>query len=242
MERNTINQTDVQNLYNSMQNIWPEDDCWYTYTHQQIWKYLKKAERQLCFYEKTLILNAGSAGNDYEITGKHIHLDIAEKHLKGLSDAIVGSVENIPIANNTFDACICVGSVINYCDAMAAISELSRVLKPSGYLILDYDQSKSFEFIGTHTYNKNAEIVNTFNSGFNDKIWVYSDKYITNILEVNGFSLLRKKYYHNISPLFLKLLKDENKASKFAPLDRIVQHMPLINRISCNIILTAQLI
>ena len=36
---------------------------------------------------------------------------------------------------NFFDTAICVGSVINYCDALTALSEIYRVLKHDSYLI-----------------------------------------------------------------------------------------------------------
>lgn len=190
-----------------MNTIWPEDDLWYSYTHHKVLEYLQSEEIALKIEAKTKILNAGSAGNDYGIIGNHLHLDIAESHLKNIPNALVGNIEKIPLNENTFDLCICVGSVIKYCDALSSISEFARVLKHGGYLILDYDQSKSFEFIGTQTYNKNAEIITTFNSGYNDKIWVYSDEYISDILKEVGFKILRKKYYHNLSPLAIKFTK-----------------------------------
>lgn len=235
-----INQEDVRTLYNGIENIWPENDQWYNYTHQQITNFLKHYEKVLNINSNTLILNAGSAGNDYGISGKHIHLDIAEKHLVDIPNSIVGSIEQIPIEDNIFDVCICVGSVINYCDAFTALNEIKRILKPNGYLILDYDQSKSFEFVGTSTYNKNIDMVHTFNSGSDDKIWVYSDNYMSSILNEKNFKIINKKFYHNISPLIYKLTNDEYKSSKFAFLDKIACHIPILRNVSCNIILIAQ--
>lgn len=146
----------------------------------------------------------------------------------------------MPFADSFFDVCICVGSVINYCDAMSSIGEICRILKPKGLLVLDFDQSKSFEYIGTSFYSKNAEIVETFNSGFSDKIWVYSEKYINSILKSYHFKILRKHHYHCLSPLAYRFIKDETKASKYAPFDKLVSILPFLKNISCNIILTAQ--
>lgn len=108
------------------------------------------------------------------------------------------SAEDMPIADNSFDVCICVGSVINYCNVISAISEFNRILKIGGYLILDFDQSRNYEFVGADTYNSNLDIVETFNSGYVDKIWVYSEKYIANTLQHYKFSIINKEYYHTI--------------------------------------------
>lgn len=55
---------------------------------------------------------------------------------------------DLPFAENSIDNILCVGSVLNYCDAIAAISEFNRVLKYNGHLILEYESSWGFEYIG----------------------------------------------------------------------------------------------
>lgn len=240
MSKLFIDPDEVKKLYNSMEEIWPKNDKWYQYTYKQIQSFLKRWEVKLGFDESTLILNAGSGGNTYDINGRHTHLDISEKHLEGIDDAIIASVEDIPISDNSCDVCICVGSVINYCDVTSAISEFSRILKKGGYLILDFDQSRNYEFIGTETYNSNLDIIETFNSGFVDKVWVYSEKYITSILKHNEFSIISKKYYHTMSCLVYKLLHNEQKAAKYVNLDKLIKWIPHVRKISNNIILIAK--
>ena len=240
MNKGNINTNDVKKLYNNMEEIWPLDDKWYQYTYKRIEKYLKYWETKLYFNESTSILNAGSGGNTYGIKGIHTHLDISEKHLEGIKNAIIANIENVPIVDNSFDVCICVGSVINYCNVIAAISEFSRVLKKDGYLILDFDQSKNYEFIGTNTFDSNLDIVETFNSGYRDKIWVYSEKYICKILQQYNFSIINKEYYHTISSLIYKILHDEQKAAGFVSFDKLTKHIPYIRKISNNIILIAK--
>ena len=46
---------------------------------------------------------------------------------------------DLPFAENSIDNILCVGSVLNYCDAIAAISEFNRVFKYNGHLILEYE-------------------------------------------------------------------------------------------------------
>ncbi len=60
----------------------------------------------------------------------------------------------MPFNNLFFDNILCVGSVLNYCDALTALSELSRVLKPNGNLILEYESSWGFEYLHKSCYKK----------------------------------------------------------------------------------------
>ena len=71
------------------------------------------------------MLNAGSGGSIYNgISGKFFHVDISDKFIKELPNSYVASIENLPFNTNFFDTAICVGSVINYCDALTALSEI----------------------------------------------------------------------------------------------------------------------
>lgn len=240
LENKNIDIVEVKKLYDSMVDIWPKNDKWYAYTYKRIQKFLKKWEKRLKWNNSIQVLNAGSGGNTYDIAGHHLHLDITSTHILENQEFIISSIESIPLDDNLFDLCICVGSVINYCNAMQGISELSRTLKQGGYLILEFDQSKNYEFLGTATYNSNLDIVNTFNSGFEDKIWVYSEKYIKSLLTHYDLRVVNIQYFHSLSSLIYKFLSDEQKAAKFVHFDKIVNLIPGIRKISNNIILIAQ--
>lgn len=230
----------VRDMYNEMQEIWPEDDAWYLYTHSQISLFLLKISSKYGFNNELKVLNAGSGGNTYGLPGVHYHIDVADQKLKNIPNSYVGNIEYMPYSDNEFDLCICVGSVINYCDALTAISEMARVIKKDGFFILDYDQSHSLEFWGTSHYNKTADIIETFNSGYTDKTWIYSPDYISAILRKLHFKILDTHKYHILSPLIYKMTNNENKASKFAKLDKIMSHIPILKDFSCNIILCAR--
>lgn len=237
---NKIDVDAVKNMYNNMKEIWPQNDRWYQYTYSQISRFLTYIALKYKFNNQTKILNAGSGGNTYNIPGLHYHIDIADKKLKNIPNSYIGNIENMSFSNNKFDVCICVGSVLNYCDALSAISELARVLKHKGLLILDYDQSHSFEFIGTEHFNKTADIIETFNSGFTDKIWIYSPKYISSILKSQNLDILDTYKYHILTPLIYKITCNEYKAASFAKLDKLMSHIPFIKDFSCNIIQCSQ--
>lgn len=240
MEKDKIDINSVRDMYNEMQEIWPENDAWYLYTYSQISLFLQKVSLKYNFNDELKILNAGSGGNTYNLPGIHYHIDIADQKLKNTPNSYVGNIEMMPYNDNEFDICICVGSVINYCDALVAINEMARVLKKGGFLILDYDQSHSLEFWGTSHYNKTADIIETFNSGYVDKTWIYSPDYISKILRRLSFKMLDIRRYHILSPLIYKMTKDEMGASKFAKLDGIMSHIPILKKFSCNIILCSQ--
>lgn len=230
----------VKNMYNEMQEIWPQNDKWYQYTFSQISAFLKKIAHEYNFTEDKKILNAGSGGNTYNLPGIHYHIDIAEQKLKDIPNSYVGNIENMPFPSNEFDICICVGSVINYCDAFTAIIEMVRVLKPDGILILDFDQSYSLEFLGTSHFNKAADIIQTFNSGYIDKTWIYSPKYISDILKRQNLKINDIYKYHALTPLIYRITHDENRASKYSKFDTLMSHIPVLKNFSCNIILCAQ--
>lgn len=237
---NEIDLDSVKNMYNEMPEIWPNDDKWYQYTYLQISEFLAHISSKYQFTNEMKVLNAGSGGNTYNLLGTHYHVDVAEQKIKNLPNSYVGNIENLMFEDNMFDVCICVGSVINYCDAFVVIAELSRVLKKDGFLILDFDQSYSFEFLGTPSFKKAADIVETFNSGYVDKTWIYSPQYIYKILKQRKLKICDIKKYHMLSPLYYRIIHDENRAAKFAKFDRYVSHIPILKNLSCNIILCSQ--
>ena len=240
MSKNKLNQNRIANMYNQMVEIWPNDDKWYTYTHKCMIEYIEKYKAQNNFNSNSFILNIGSAGNEYGIVGNHFHIDIAEEHIKNCANHFVCSAENLPFENDYFDGGLCVGSVINYCDPFSVAKEISRTLKHGSTLVMDFEQSNSWQFWGTNIYKKDSCIITSFNSGFDDEIWIYSLKYIRSIFKHYNLSLTNIEFFHLISPLAYRIKKDEQKAADFCRLDRFFSHIPYINQKSCNIILTVK--
>ena len=227
----------IRDLYNNMPEIWPENDKWYTYTHDQIEKYLKKYAEREKISDTMMVLDAGSGGNTYGIPGDHYHIDVAYEKIKHLPNAFLASVEKMPFEDEIFDYCMCVGSVINYCDPYKALDEIRRVLKKDGKLFLDFDQSKSWEFVFTSNFNCNANIIDTFNSGERDRTWVFSVNFIEGILKTLDMKVVKKHYYHSLSPLAYHFTYDDAKAAKYARLDKFIRYIPVLNKISCNTII-----
>ena len=236
MEPETVDTEKVKMMYNKMTDMWPTNDTWYTYTHQRIVRYINRFIKKNNINLSAKIINIGSAGNEYDFPGIHYHVDIAEERIKNCPLHFVANAEHLPFSDNSFDFGICVGSVINYCDPLPVIAEISRVLKTGGKLILDFDQSRSYEFIGV-CYNHNSHVINTFNSGEEDRIWVFSEQLITSYCKKHGLKISNIEYYHLLTPLVYRLCKDENKAACYVWADKILSKIPFIRKISCNIIL-----
>lgn len=238
MENNPLNKEEIAKMYNEMEEIWPDDDKWYLYTYKRISQYINNQVPLMNLTDKSLILNLGSGGNEYNICGEHYHVDIAEAKIKHCKHFFVSSAEEIPFHDDFFNAGICVGSVINYCDPFAVISEISRTLKEGGYFIIDFEQSESWQFWGKREYKNDAAIITSFNSGYEDKIWIFSFEYIKKILRMFSLEIVNVERFHLLSPLIYRITKNEIKSAIFSRLDPFLQHIPCIKNKSCNVILT----
>ena len=218
MDREKIDIERVRTLYNQMDDIWPASDKWYTYTHQQMMKYIDGFKQKYTISDSSKIVNIGSAGNEYNIPGEHYHVDIAEERIKHCSRFYVGSAEKLPFTDNFFDIGLCVGSVINYCDPLLVISEISRVLKPNAVSVLDFEQSRSYQFIGS-SFNCNARIITSFNSGVDDRIWVFSERLIRSYCKIYGLKIMNVRYFHLLTPLIYLKLRLRKAAVNFHYVD-----------------------
>ena len=127
---------------------------------------------------------------------------------------------------------------MNYVDAAVAISECKRVLKPGGYLILQFESADSLEFLGTGMRRNSAQIVWTEYDGQQHRQWVYGRRYIVDILKVNEFLIEKKRFYHILSPLALRLGWSPKKAAYLAKWDKFLGKTPIVH-VSESVILSA---
>lgn len=226
----------VKEFYSKVDNVWPSNNRWHNYNQSEIKKYIHKKLNNVLHSSKK-VLNAGSGGTNYDLGIEMYHVDIVENKIKKYKHHFVTSIENIPFKDNFFDIVICVGSVINYCDAAKTVNELIRVLKHNGIIILEYENSYSFEYMNTISYKSSAAIITTsyFNKPHN--MWVYSNKYICKLLLSNKIIIMDRHPYHILSSLIVHYTKDERLASRFSFLDVIFRHIPFIRNHSGNTIL-----
>lgn len=214
----------TKRLYNSIDEVWPNNNAWYNYTKKRIFEFIDA--HSTIFSDKSKTLNAGSGGTIYNYNGIFYHIDLAENLICHLPNHFVSSVENMPFKNSEFNIVICVGSVINYCDAFAAINEISRVSKKESYLILEYERSKTGELLFDKKYGKIiVKQQYQYNGQANHLLWLYSDKYINNILNECNYKIIDEQLFHSLSSIYNCFHNDENKAGKYTKFDK---YMPYI--------------
>ena len=224
----------IRERYNDPTRFTPIDS-WHLFTAAEIRREISQSWDSLHTQPGQLVLNAGAGGNDLGLCPPTtINLDISEKRIAGMSHPVAASVEKLPIADSTISIVICIGSVINYCDAAVVIAEFGRVLQPGGYLLLEFDSSDSAEFITHDAFRRSAAIVETFYAGEEEALWLYSPKYIKNLLSAAHIRLLRSVPIHVLSPWILLFCHNIRLAAAIARLDRVARYLPLVARLASN--------
>lgn len=228
-----LEQEKIKSFYNNVSNVWGNHDPWHDYSQKVITSYINHKD----IFRNSIVLNAGSAGNSYGIECQLMyHVDIADEKLKNIDNAVIASIEKMPFNNLFFDNILCVGSVLNYCDALAALSELSRVLKPNGNLILEYESSWGFEYLHKDCYKKDACIITTEYIEKQHNQWLYSPKYIKKILEAYSFNIIEEYPFHISDGLFSKFMDDQS-AINLIKTDRLLYKFPFFKEHGNNIIM-----
>ena len=218
MSQNEITKKAMSNYSNS--SPWPKDDVWHSYTYSYI-KNLTEQWLSICSKTGMKILNAGSGGTEYRTNGTIIHLDIVEQYVSHFDEYLIGSIEDIALPNSSVDGIICVGSVLNYADAQRAILEFYRILKPDGFLILEFERSNSAEFLWTKQHGQYIFSKEYHYNHQDHLLWLYSEKHIRQLLDNYKFKIEKCKRFHSISSLLYRIDVAEEKAAPFSKLDRV---------------------
>ena len=225
----TNNTDHVRALYNAVKETWPADDPWHNYKHNYV---TQKVQLYLATLRSgALVLNAGAGDTRYCTSATVYDVDIAEEKLKNSSHPFVSSIESLPFVDCYFDCAICVGSVLNYCDLYAALSQLIRVLKPGGVLCIEYERSQSAEFLLTKNYNTNVfPKIYTYN-GQQHRLWLYSDSYVLKFFKQQHIDIISRDYFHGVSSLVARFTGDEPGASRLAGYDH---HLPWLLKFTAH--------
>lgn len=225
---------ETKEIYSTLEKVWPDHNRWYDHTRQTIIRFTENNLAPL-LNDESLYLNAGSGGSKYNLPGKCYHVDIAENLIKALPNHYVASIEKLPFPNNTFDASICVGSVINYCSAIESLFELIRTLKYGGYLILEFERSNTAELWLTKEYGKQVTIQEYEYLNHIHTLWLYAEQYIIEILHKNHMCIDQYKRFHNLSALSNRITHKEEMSGKFgkydvlfAPISKFMAHNVII--------------
>jgi SAM-dependent methyltransferase len=182
-----------------------------------------------------IILNVGAGNNDFGFEKPTvINLDICESRVKCMRNPVVGNAQMLPIGDESVDAVVCVGSVINYCDAAMVIAEFERVIRPGGLLVLEFESSSSAEYFKQSVFGQSAGVAETFYGGQTEAIWVYSPSYMNALLTAAGLSLVKRLPIHILSPWALLALGNSNRAATIARLDSFAKWFPFLSHWASN--------
>lgn len=231
----------VREKYNAIE-IWPSTDLWLSHVKAWIARTIRAWQPALRLTPSSRILNAGSGDESYSVApGMVIDCDIADRKVVGMPCGVAGDLMNLPLAEGSVDVCVCVGSVVNYVsDLTKAIGEIGRVVKADGRLILEFESSRSPEYLFTRHFGRDVTQVSTFYIYENENIWVYNEQYVRSLLDQAGFEIIAESRAHFIAPFIFRFKKNINTAARFAIFDRIAAKIPFLNQHSANLIYLCQ--
>jgi|SRR5579862_1376607 len=228
----------AKSTYEATSDIWPEDDKWSSHTKE----ILDGVVGQLIPDGDSAILNAGCGGNDYGLGHKAsicINLDISLRQCRDMRLPVIADIEAIPFSDNMFDAVLCVGAVINYCEPFTAIPELFRVTKPGGCVVLDFETTQSAELLLTGDWGKRVSVIERKYAERDDKTLLFSVDHIKRIVEQNGV-VTEIKRYHTATAAWLRVARRSEIPAIVLSLDRFVSRIPILNALASNSIFFCQ--
>jgi ubiquinone/menaquinone biosynthesis C-methylase UbiE len=136
--------------------------------------------------------------------------------------------ENLPFSENIFDAVACLGALLYFDDPHRSLSEMRRVLRPGGDLIMRTVNRKN---LYTRAWGKNIDPASKN---------VYTMSELIHLLKKNGFSINRKFSYGFYPPVMEKYwwylvngvvsLKAQRMLSKLTPSSCRVNHIVFAQR------------
>jgi SAM-dependent methyltransferase len=233
-----IVRSSAQDLYGNKQADWPPPvDGWNDYKFARMERFVLDTGSQL-LPGNSRILDAGCGIGVYDwMPLRAVNLDLFIAQVRGRPNALVADVERLPFADRDFDLIFCLGSVLNYVSAPKALGELARVAAPSALLYLHFETSSSFEHVFKKGWNAPNHLNKTVNATREDYVWIYSPRYVFELLGSLGFRMRKTARFHILSSLFYKCGVPQDTAYKAARLDPAV---PWLNFFADDVILLAE--
>ena len=189
------------------------EDKWHSYCGNKTSKLV--ADQLLsCKSRSRLLLNAGAGVYQVGVNGwNETAVDLFDVPIRNRQNAVCANIEALPFESETFGAVICIGEVLGYCDPAKAIMEFSRVLTPSGILICDFGNSRSFRYLLKKHYGRAADLITDEYNGTPEPIWVYDHAYINSLLISTGFRINHISGIHTWSAMARRIGVSVQKAT-----------------------------
>jgi hypothetical protein len=223
----------VVQKYNRLTKIWADGDLWHARMREDIISGVRRVAR----YQRKppdLVIDVGSGGLAQDIKClNYIQVDIACQKLVGARLAICADAQRLPFANGIADQVICVGSVVNYCSLFELVGELSRIAKRGAHIILHAELSNSLELIFSRHFRSNTTFLSTVYQG-EERQWLYSRRNIRQALAAVGLRIVEERYFHILSALAQKIIRDRNRAARLTKLDRLIGRLSALGTVADN--------
>lgn len=132
---------------------------------------------------------------------KSIGLDLSQSAVttggrQGVSGLMVGNSQILPFADNSFDVVSNIGSLEHYFDMDAAVSEMTRVLKPGGHAVVLLPNS--FSILHTMLVAKNTGRTSVDNQPLQRYMARYEWQ---DLLEQDGLEIIDTHKYEQETPV-----------------------------------------
>jgi len=228
----------VRAKYNSITEIWTDDDLWHSYIHSRIVRAVQRLGSKINFSD--LVIDVGSGGVKQNIrSASYVQVDFAFERLVGISSAVCADVHTLPFGDCIADCVICVGPVVSYCSLVELVLEIGRIAKDGAFVLFHAELSNTFELLFRTQYRADAAFVNTFYKG-EEQLWMYSHQNVLRTLREAKLRVLEVDYFHIASALAYRFTGRSNFASAFTWMDRLLRWMPGIGEISDSAIFLCQ--
>ena len=213
----------AERLYSGDRPIWDANDRWNHHKRLHIDQF-GRSHFAPHLSAEARVANIGCGDEPYDwLPASSIQLDRFFVQANRYETGVVGDIERLPFSSSSFDGLVCVGPVLNYASASESLSELSRVLRPNGSLLLHFESSRSAEHLLTPRWNVDAAPYSTINAGAEDIIWLLSPNLVLRSLGRLGLRVIAKHGFHILSAVLLRLGVPQAAASRAAGLDPLAR-------------------
>ncbi len=170
-------------------------------------KYMRKKEYYMVRkYAKGKTLDIGCGTGEHlnlvkSVTGLDISYSMLKEAAKKSSASLIqANAESLPIKSGCFDSVLCMFTVLNICDYIAAIKEMSRVLKKDGIAIVSVASrwKERLSLIEKLREEPGGTGTNVRIEGFRLSAVPIGKKLLIEFFEENGFELLE---FHGVFKL-----------------------------------------
>jgi SAM-dependent methyltransferase len=205
-------------------DVWNRFDRWHRVTRQRIGKAIHRLFPSGT--DRLRIANIGSGGESYKLQGdRQFHVDLVIERLPK-QRSLIADIRLLPIVTATVDVVLCVGSVINHVDVAVAINELTRIVRPGGRIVLEFDSTDGLNHTFSSTAGADSAILKTFYNRRTVVITEYSRRHVQRLLEATGVSVDVMLSFHILSAAALAFKIPPAVASALAHVDWIVDRFP----------------